>query len=157
MTTPEKRREYNARYKAKKGAAFNEARAKLNRDWIARNREQYNRAKSAYRFNLKREIIALYSNGSMACAECGYDADIDALTLDHIENNGAEHRRELGCGSRGRAGTTMYERIKALGKLDGLQVLCANCNTIKAVRERRGSTSAEMLALPKPRWRKDIT
>lgn len=131
-------------------------RAKLNRDWIEKNRPRYNQAKSEYRFRLKIEALKHYSGGTMACAHCGFAADVDALTLDHIENNGAEHRKELGIGVRGgSAGTTMYERLRALGWLPGLQVLCANCNTIKALQVRRGRTSAQMFeAINKPtRWK----
>lgn len=143
------------RYLAKPG--IREARNKLNREWIARNRDRYNEAKSEYRFKLKLAAISHYSNGLMCCASCGYDDDVDALTLDHIDDNGADHRRELGCSSRGgQAGTTMYERLKALGWLPGLQVLCANCNTIKAVVLRRGRSAAEMheIVKDKIRWRK---
>lgn len=134
-----------------------EARAKLNREWIDRNRERYNSAKSEYRFKLKVAAITHYSNGAMACAICGFKDDIDALSLDHINDDGAAHRKELGCGSRGLSGgTTMYERLKALGWLPGLQVLCCNCNTVKAIRLKRGRSSEEMfLATSQPtRWRK---
>ena len=151
-----KAREYNKRYREKMGdEAFKAKRAEMNRAWIEKNRDQYNKSKSYYRFSLKVEAISHYSDGTMCCTWCGYKEDIDALTLDHIEDNGAEHRRELGCSSRGgNSGTTMYERLKALGWQPGLQVLCSNCNTIKAIRLRRGTTSDEMMAMPKPRWRK---
>ena len=131
-------------------------RAAWNREWIKNNREQYNKTKSQYRFKLKIDAIRHYSNGDMCCAWCGFDADVDALTLDHINDDGAEHRRDLGISHRGgSSGTTMYERLRALGWCEGLQVLCANCNTIKAIRLRRGSTSDEMLAMPKMRWKQD--
>lgn len=131
-------------------------RAKLNKEWIEKNRERYNQAKSEYRFRLKLEAIDHYSNGTRSCARCGFASDVDALQLDHIEDNGAAHRKELGIAGRGiGAGTTMYERLRALGWMPGLQVLCANCNTIKALRVKRGTTSAEMfVAISRPmRWR----
>ena len=125
-------------------------RAKWNRDWIAKNRTRYNQAKSEYRFKLKLEAIDHYSNGIRKCAHCGFNGDLDALCLDHIENNGQEHRRTLGVGgmtSKGnRSGTTMYERFKALGWLPGLQVLCFNCNAVKEVRRKRGRTASQMFA-----------
>ena len=134
-------------------------RAKWNREWIAKHRTRYNQAKSEYRFKLKLEAIDHYSNGSRKCALCGYSDDIDALCLDHIENNGQAHRKELGVGGmtgKGtRSGTTMYERLKALGWLPVLQVLCFNCNAVKEVRRKRGRTAAQMLdATAKPTaWR----
>ena len=156
--TLDKSREYQARHKAKDPIAYAAKKAALNRNWIERNRERYNRAKSEYRFKLKIEAIDHYSNGTMCCGICGFGADIDALCLDHIQDNGATHRKDLGCGGRGLSGgTTIYERLKALGWLPGLQVLCANCNTIKAVRLRRGNTAADMLSVVHSgptRWRK---
>lgn len=155
MTPQEKRRIYQQRYKATK--AGKDKYRELNRAWIDQNRERYNQAKSEYRFKLKQEAIRHYSGGSMKCAHCGFDR-FDALCLDHIDDNGAEHRKELGCGGRGlSAGTTMYERLKALGWLPGLQVLCANCNTIKAINLRRGRTFDEMVEATKgkTRWRKE--
>lgn len=132
-------------------------RAKLNKEWISKNRERYNQAKAEYRFTLKLAAIAYYSNGTMACAHCGYNADVDALCLDHINNDGAEHRKELGCSSRGTSGgSTLYERLKAKGWMPNLQVLCFNCNTIKELRRKReGKTSAEMMLTTtgKRRWK----
>lgn len=140
----EKNREYQARYKAKPG--IKEKYRQLNKDWIAKNRVRYNEAKAEYRFKLKVAAIEHYSKGSMACAHCSFDADIDALCLDHIENNGAEHRKELGCGGRGSpSGTTIYERLKAIGWMPGLQVLCFNCNTIKELRRKRSGRSSQEL------------
>lgn len=154
MATKEKNREYQARYKSKPG--MKEKYAQLNKDWISKNREQYNKAKSHYRFKLKLAAIGYYTNGSFSCAHCGYSADLDALCLDHIDNDGAQHRKELGCGGRGSpSGTTIYERLKANGWMDGLQVLCFNCNTIKELqRKRNGITSQEMIEITsKPtRW-----
>lgn len=145
ITDKEKHKIYQQKYKGKPG--IKEKYRELNKQWIARNRAQYNKAKSEYRFRLKYSAISHYSNGSMCCAHCGYSENIDALCLDHINNNGAEHRKELGCSSRGCAGTTIYERLKAKGWMDGLQVLCFNCNTIKELeRKRDGIASKELIA-----------
>lgn len=156
MSQAEKRRVYQQRYKATQ--AGKDKYKELNKAWIEKNRERYNEAKSEYRFKLKLSAISHYSNGTMTCACCGYKDNIDALVLDHIDNNGAAHRKELGCGGRGMsAGTTMYERLKALGWLPGLQVLCCNCNTVKEVTRKRGRDAAAMLETVKDkiRWRKE--
>ncbi len=39
-------------------------------------------------------ILSHYSNGTMRCLNCGED-DITVLTVDHINNDGAEHRKKL--------------------------------------------------------------
>ncbi len=157
MTTvkdKDKQREYQQRYKNKPG--IKEKYRELNKAWIEKNRERYNEAKGEYRFKLKIAAIFYYSAGSMACGICGFSADLDALCLDHIDNDGAAHRKTLGCSARGAiSGTTIYERLKAKGWMPGLQVLCFNCNTIKELqRKRNGKTSKEMLeTIAKPiRW-----
>lgn len=154
MSTKEQKAEWQKKYKNKPG--MKEKYAQLNKDWIDRNRDRYNKAKSEYRFKLKVAAISHYTNGTMACAICGYNQDIDAMCLDHIANDGAAHRKELGCSGRGTvSGTTIYERLKAKGWMPGLQALCFNCNTIKELqRKRNGKTSAEMLeSIEKPtKW-----
>ena len=141
--TTEQRKPWNKKYLSK--PEVKAARAKLNREWIANNRERYNKAKSIYRFKTKVEVLSLYSETKLCCAICGYDKNVDALCLDHINDNGAEHRKELGVSSRGNSsGTTIYERIKALGQLPGLQVLCANCNTIKEIQRKRGGETSDV-------------
>lgn len=146
-TQAEKNREYQKRYKEKPGVK--EKYRELNKAWIEKNRTQYNSAKSQYRYKLKVAAIHHYSNGTMACTYCGYNTDLDAMCLDHINDDGAEQRKALNCSSRGGInGTTIYERLKALGWIDGLQVLCFNCNTIKELRRKRGGkTSHEMLEI----------
>jgi hypothetical protein len=146
-TSKEQAKIYRDKYKEQGGDEYLAHRAKLNRDWIAKNRVRYNEAKAEYRYKLKVAALHYYSNGSLSCGYCGFNSDIDALCLDHINDNGAEHRKELGCSSRGGgSGTTIYERLKAHGWMEGLQVLCFNCNTIKELRRKRnGKTSHQML------------
>ena len=55
------------------------------------------------------------------CVDCGY-TDIRALEIDHVYNNGAEHRKT------GR-GSSYYKSM--LDNLEDYQVLCSNCNQIK--------------------------
>lgn len=65
--------------------------------------------------------------GGRFCACCG-ETEIMFLTLDHIENDGASHRRELRAGGAQMNYSGLYSRLKALGFPPGLQVLCWNCN-----------------------------
>jgi 5-methylcytosine-specific restriction endonuclease McrA len=67
------------------------------------------------------------------CAICGYDADERALQIDHVRNNGNEHRRIH------RPGTVQYIRDieKSIDNGENAyQILCANCNAIKASQDR---------------------
>lgn len=120
----EKAREYRATNKDK--------RKKWNRDWIAKNRERYNASKLIYRDRLKVETFKAY--GGCSCIRCGI-SDLDVLCLDHINDDGASHRKELNISSRGNAaGVTTYAALKKLGFPKGrFQVLCANCNLKKEI------------------------
>jgi hypothetical protein len=76
--------------------------------------------------NARRLVIAAYGGKCACCAE----ETPEFLTLDHIANNGAAHRRELL--GRNIAGNVFYKKLQSLGFPPcGLQVLCWNCNTAK--------------------------
>jgi len=78
--------------------------------------------KKYYR-KLKETIIAHYSKGSMRCKKCG-ELRLYALQIDHINNNGAVHRRQVVHGH-------IYEWLIRNNFPKGYQVLCANCNWMK--------------------------
>lgn len=65
---------------------------------------------------LKHEAIMAY--GGYRCACCG-ETEPKFMSIDHIENNGAQHRREVWGVSRW---------LKVNGYPKGFQVLCMNCN-----------------------------
>ena len=112
-------------------------RRRWNREWIIRHRDRYNASKWKYRDGLKAKAIAYYSDGTSKCVQCGY-SNIDALCLDHINDDGAADRRRLKISGRGNgSGSRTYEALSRLGFPPGYQVLCANCNMIKEVRRRR--------------------
>jgi hypothetical protein len=75
---------------------------------------------------LKAEVLARYGT---SCRRCGYDEDVRALQIDHIENNGAEERKSLG--GQKFSGWKFYDFLKKSDWPDGYQTLCANCNLLK--------------------------
>ena len=77
-------------------------------------------------YTIKTETLSHYSNGKMKCATCGYDENINALQLDHIEGGGNASRKKSGNG-----GWSYYKKLIDAGYPKGYQVLCANCNVIK--------------------------
>lgn len=78
------------------------------------------------RYREKRDIILnYYSNGTMKCACCG-ESQIEFLSIDHINNDGAEHRKEIG-----RSQITNWLIQNKLP--EGFQVLCFNCNFAKGI------------------------
>lgn len=88
-----------------------------------------NQRTKEWRVKVKEDIIRNYSNGSMCCAHCGFK-DIRALCLDHINNDGAKHRKEL-IGKNAGLGSAIYNILRKENFPKGFQVLCCNCNIIK--------------------------
>lgn len=116
--------------------AYNRQYAEKNREAIIayhqtdsykqKNRDRVNK----WNYKLKVEVLTHYGNGVCACVKCGF-SDIRALSIDHIEGNGAEHRRELLPDNPQRGGLLMYSVLKHEGFPIGMQTLCMNCQFIK--------------------------
>lgn len=122
----EKRREAGRRYRERN----REKRRQWNLEWMETNAERYTYLRVQSNARRRRYVLCLYSDPPR-CAHCGFDK-VDGLVLDHIENDGAAHRKETKINCRGQTGGgSMYELVRRNGKLDKLQVLCATCNTIK--------------------------
>lgn len=77
---------------------------------------------SAARFKLE----ALQAYGGPVCVDCGV-TDPDVLTLDHVNEDGAAHRRETGAG----CSSTLRRWLRARGYPPGFAVRCFNCNVKK--------------------------
>lgn len=81
------------------------------------------------RLNFKSSILAHYGNGKLACVKCGF-SDIRALSIDHIDGKGVEHRKSLR-----RGGVPFYKWLVDNGYPEGYQTLCMNCQFIKSYRQ----------------------
>ena len=90
----------------------------------------YNREREA---DLKNAVVNVYTDGRGTCEWCG-QGDQDVLTLDHINNDGAKHRREAGLQ---RSGNSLYRWVVKHDYPTIFQVLCASCNLKKEVLRRR--------------------
>jgi len=93
-----------------------------------RNKKRISELRKINRQKIREETISHYSNGLKKCACCG-EKEIKFLAIDHMDNNGAKHRKELG----GRGGEVMYKSLKKLNYPPGYQVLCHNCNMAKGL------------------------
>lgn len=84
----------------------------------------------------KNAIINVLTDGRGTCKWCG-QGDQDTLVIDHIEDDGAEHRRANG--GRTFSGDKFYRWIIRNDYPPGFQVLCANCNLKKETLRRRAA------------------
>jgi hypothetical protein len=75
-----------------------------------------------YKLTLRISVLTHYSQGTPTCAKC-FVTDLRFLALDHIQNDGASHRRETG--------GKFYFWAKKHGFPPIFQVLCHNCNFLK--------------------------
>jgi len=78
--------------------------------------------------HLMGELISHYGG---CCAVCG-ETNLSFLCIDHINNDGAEHRKKVGCGF------AFYWWLKRNGFPSGFQVLCWNHNWLKHLEYRSG-------------------
>jgi hypothetical protein len=87
-------------------------------------RYQKNNNERAKKENKKIRLTILTAYGNK-CACCG-ESEPKFLALDHIHNDGAKHRKELGGTNR-----VYYWAIRNNFPKDVLQLLCHNCNLAK--------------------------
>jgi hypothetical protein len=101
------------------------------RDWQERNKEKVSEYGWKRREERKVAVVNVLTNGEGTCRHCG-QGDLDVLTIDHVNNDGAAHRRE----------GSARQLVEFLIRNDyppGFQVLCANCNLKKEVVRRRAA------------------
>ena len=74
---------------------------------------------------LRQQVVSAYGS---KCACCG-ESRPEFIHVDHVDNDGAEHRRKIGTG-----GLKFYTWLRARGfPKKGFQLLCANCNSAKGI------------------------
>lgn len=82
--------------------------------------------KRHYRWKLKLEALNAYGGH---CSICGI-SNPQYLTVDHIDNDGADHREQV-MGSRRAAGWNFYAWLRKEKYPPGYQILCWNHNSSK--------------------------
>lgn len=93
-------------------------------DWVANNPDRRRKNALAYYYRLQHQAIEAY--GGYRCFWCGITEPL-VLCIDHIDNDGSEHRRKLGT----LGGAKFYKWLKDNNYPAGFQVLCMNCNHAK--------------------------
>lgn len=115
--------------------AHDRAKSKYHNDPVVRETVKA-KAREAHRV-LKMDVLLHYG---YCCSRCGED-DPDVLNIDHIDQNGSAHRKEV---VKGGGSNKMYRWLIANGYPSGFRTLCFNCNVktfMEHVRSARASTS----------------
>ncbi len=85
-----------------------------------------------YNSKLRLEVFRHYCGGEPHCQCPGCDTTyIEFLQLDHVNGDGAAHRKENHLGT---GGPRLWRWVRANGYPEGFQVLCRNCNGAKFTR-----------------------
>jgi hypothetical protein len=87
------------------------------------HKSQKGNLRSAYQRRRADAKAAIFAHYGQLCKCCGI-TEPEFLTIDHVHNDGAEHRRQIG-------GRDIYGWIVKAGFPDWVQILCANCNGAK--------------------------
>jgi hypothetical protein len=116
-------REFGARRLAKDGIDHRcKACCKIsNAKYRKLNRLQLNINQVEYRKKLRKQVLVMYGN---KCACCGEDR-YEFLTFDHINSDGAIHRRQPGVGE---GGNRFVHWLIRNNYPNNIQILCYNCN-----------------------------
>lgn len=127
--SPSKKTAYMRKWvKTPAGIADRERRNAYAREWRVKNREKFKANQKRAYDKMRYDCLSHYSNGEPICKCCG-EKEILFLHIDHIEGNGAEHRRQLKAElGYYPGGNNLPYWLKKNNYPDGFQVLCANCN-----------------------------
>ena len=100
--------------------------AEYARSWQAKNRGRYLVSRRRRYAALVDQIQEAYGRKCTCCGE----AEKGFLTIDHVNGDGAAHRREVNGSNYN--GSMVYRQIVAQGFPDTFQLLCFNCNLGRA-------------------------
>ena len=108
-----------------------------------KHKKTYDSYQKGYRNRQKKLVYDHYCvDGKICCATCGF-SNIKALSIDHINNNGSEHRKEISKGKKYNIGSiAIYRSIINNNYPDGFQILCMNCQWIKRVDAQQAGSVA---------------
>lgn len=94
---------------------YSSKKRETNPQWVLKERQ---RAREYWR-NLRVQALSVYG---AACACCG-EAQDEFLSIDHVNNDGAAHRRSLKT-----RGAGIWKWLRDQGYPRNFQTLCMNCN-----------------------------
>lgn len=127
----------NARaYRRHQRVTNNEVVNAYHRNYSAMHRERLNELSRRNHAKLRADVLSGYDG---KCADCG-EMRAAFLTLDHVYNDGAQHRKGL-------EGGGVYRWARRHKFPPSLQILCWNCNIIKQVLHRHANWTEEKMRI----------
>jgi len=81
------------------------------------------------KYDIKKHIVFVHYSGNPPKCNCCGESIEKFLTVDHINNDGAEHRRKI---KESKLNTDIYSWLIQNKFPDGFQILCYNCNLGRA-------------------------
>lgn len=91
------------------------------KSWL-KGAERYRINQNEHGWTLRKEVLNAMGG---KCVCCGADR-LEFLSVDHINNDGSNHRKEIG------GAKAIYRWLKKNNYPEGFQVLCMNCNCAKS-------------------------
>lgn len=128
------------KFESKKNVVCGTCGVERKHEWYVDNTKYHSDKERKRLADLKYEVMFHYSSGEPKCSLCSID-DIDYLCLDHINNDGATHRRNQNV-SKGR----VYAWCKRNKYPNMFRVLCHNCN-IREFRRNSGGCGKSLSAI----------
>lgn len=118
------RKEYYKKYyrEHKNDPEYIKKRKKAKEKYDKKNPDYYKN----YERKKRREVLSHYGGNPPSCACCG-ETHYEFLCIDHINNDGAEHRRKMGV----YGGKNIVYWLVRNNFPEGFQILCYNCNNAK--------------------------
>jgi hypothetical protein len=95
--------------------------------WKQKNQRRYTMRERERQLSIKLDVLSHYGpHGVLQCTWPGCEVtDIDMLSLDHVNNDGAEHRRNLFGKKQGNSGG-LYGWVRSHEYPPEFQTLCMN-------------------------------
>lgn len=102
--------------------AYRERKSLVSKAWYQKNKDRVMERNKERAIAKKKLVLDKYGN---RCACCG-EKEVKFLTLDHKNNNGSEHRKEIGLTTAHLIGWIIRNNFP-----ESIQILCYNCNCSK--------------------------
>ena len=107
------------------GSWQGEAKKLYDRNYWLTHKEQCRKHGKKHRNFLKGMAMWYYSGGKQGCVVCG-ESRLPCLSLDHIDDDGAEKRR-----AGEASGNALYRWLRQNNYPEGYQTMCMNCQYAK--------------------------